>query len=126
MPSNALRSNAVVMNFFSSARCVNLFPVAGAAAGSRPMYLRERERRGEKYLRHCALLLYLSIFIPYLSDVHIIHFQEKKKKLKFYSTFLFRPSKCLLLISKVAFPLIQPMAIRYIISEWTQFTIQSF
>lgn len=40
LPLNASRLNAVSKNLFSSARWVNLFPVAGAAAGSRPTYLK--------------------------------------------------------------------------------------
>lgn len=40
-PWKALRLKAVSMNLFSSLRWVDLFPVAGAAAGSRPTYLKE-------------------------------------------------------------------------------------
>ena len=38
-PANASRSNAASSKRCSSVRCVCLFPVAGAAAGSRPAYL---------------------------------------------------------------------------------------
>lgn len=37
---NALRLKAVSTNLFSSVRWVDLVPVAGAAAGSRPTYLK--------------------------------------------------------------------------------------
>lgn len=37
---NALRLKALPMNLFSSVRWVDLAPVAGAAAGSRPTYLK--------------------------------------------------------------------------------------
>jgi len=49
-PVKAFRLKAVSMNLFSSLKWVNLFPVAGAAAGSRPTYLKQT-------LKVCHLVL---------------------------------------------------------------------
>ena len=57
LPWKALRLNAVSMNLFSSFRWVDLFPVAGAAAGSRPTYLEEGlEVRHNILKMHCSFL----------------------------------------------------------------------
>lgn len=58
LPWKALRSKAVSMNLFSSFRWVDLVPVAGAAAGSRPTYLTATTAKHERGCQ--ALVAFLS------------------------------------------------------------------